>query len=76
MKTLNVSISDVDYKRFGIKKDELSFDDFMDIVNRKMAQETLRECVKQAKKYGLDKMTMAEIDEEIKAVRENAKTRH
>ncbi len=76
MKTLNVSISDVDYKKFGLKKDALSFHDFIDIVNRKMAQQTLKECVKQAKKYGLDKMTMDEIDAEVKAVRENAKARH
>jgi len=76
MKTLSVSISDVDYKKFGLKKDALSFNDFIDIVNRKMAQETLKECVKQAKKYGLDKMTMDEIDAEVKAVRENAKARH
>jgi len=76
MRTLNVSISDLDYKKFGIRKDNLSFPDFLDLVNRKMAQETLKECVKLAEKYGLSEITMDEIDEEVKAVRENAKARH
>ena len=76
MRTLNVSISDLDYKKYGIRKDTLSFPDFLDLVNRKMAQETLKECVKQAEIAGLSEMTMDEIDEEIRAVRKNAKARH
>ena len=76
MRTLNVSISESEYKKFGIKNDKLSFSDFLDIVNRKMAKETLKECVDLAAKYGLSEMTLDEITEEVKAVRKNAKADH
>ena len=76
MITLSVSISDSEYKKLGIKNNQLTFSDILDIANRKMAQETLKECVQLAEKYGLSEMTMEEIDEEVKAVRENAKARH
>lgn len=75
MRTLNITISDVEYNKFGIKEDHLSFTEFLDIVSNELAKQTLDECVELAEQYGLSKMTMDEITEEVKAVR-NAKTRH
>lgn len=75
MRTLNISISDLEYNKFGIKGDKLSFTEFLDIVSNELAKQTLDECVELAEYYGLSKITMDEITAEVKAVR-NAKTRH
>ena len=75
MRTINVSISDLEYNKFGLKSDQLSFTELIDIISNELAKQTLEETVTLAEKYGLSKMTMEEITEEVKAVR-NAKTRH
>ncbi|MEO5650901.1 MAG: hypothetical protein ABIR03_13395 [Ginsengibacter sp.] len=74
MRTLNISISEVEYNRFGLKEDKLSFSELLDIVSREIARENLRKSVQLGEKYGLSKVTMEEIDEEIKAVRKDAKS--
>ncbi|HEY5463565.1 MAG TPA: hypothetical protein VIJ95_09950 [Hanamia sp.] len=73
MRTLNISISELEFNKFGLKEDKLSFSELLDIVSREMARQNLRESVKLGKKYGFSKITMEEIDKEIKAVRKNAK---
>lgn len=75
MRTINVSISDLEYNKFGLKGDKLSFTEFVDIISNELAKQTLDECVELAQKYELSKMTMEEITEEVKAVR-HAKARH
>ena len=74
MRTISVSISDLEYNKFGLKGDQLSFTEFVDIISNELAKQTLNECVELAEKYGLSKMTMEEITEEVKAVR-HAKAR-
>ena len=76
MRTLNVSISDVEYSKFGIKNDKLSFTDFIEIVSKELSRQNLSKCIELANKYGLSKMTMDEITDEVKAVRQNAKNRN
>jgi len=76
MKTLNVSISDIEYDKFGIKGDKLAFSDFIDIISRELASQNLDKCITLAEKYGLSGITMDEINEEVKAVRNNAKGSH
>jgi predicted CopG family antitoxin len=73
MRTLNVSISDIEYSKFGLKKDTLSFSDFIDLVSRELTKQTLDKCVELAERYGLSKMTMKDITKEVKAARKNAK---
>jgi predicted CopG family antitoxin len=75
MKTLNISISDLEYNQFGIKKDKLSFSEFVDIVNKEVTKQALNKSVQLAERYKLSKMTMDEISDEVKAVR-NAKSNH
>lgn len=75
MKTLNITISDLEYNQFGIKKDKLSFSEFVDIVNKEVTKQALHKSVQLAEKYKLSKMTMGEISDEVKAVR-NAKSNH
>ena len=73
MKTLNVSISDIEYNKFGLKKDKLSFTDLLDIVSRELLHQNLSKCIELSEKYGLSKLTIDDIDKEVKAVRKNAK---
>jgi hypothetical protein len=73
MKTLNVSISDLEFNKFGIKKANLSFTDLVELISRELSRQTLNKCVELGEKYGLSKMTMSDISKEVKAVRKNAK---
>ncbi len=76
MRTLQVSISDIEYNKFGLKADELTFSDFIEIVSQELTLQNLDKCLELADKYGLSKMTMDEITDEVKAVRQNAKDRN
>jgi len=75
MKTLSISISDLEYNQFGINKDKLSFTEFVDIVNKEITKQAMNNCVRLAERYELSRMTMDEISDEVKAVR-NAKDNH
>jgi hypothetical protein len=75
MKTLNISISELEYNKFGIKNDSLSFSDFVDMVSKELARQTLDKCIELSEKFGLSDLTMDEISKEVKAVRKNAKSR-
>ena len=73
MRTLNVSISDIEYNKFGLKEEKLTFTDFIDLVSKELTRQNLNKCLQLADKYGISKMTMDEITNEVKAVRKNAK---
>jgi hypothetical protein len=75
MKTISVSISDLEYNQFGINNDRLSFTEFVDLVNKEITKQTLNRCIQLAEKYKLSRMSMDEITDEVKAVR-NAKSNH
>lgn len=76
MRTLNVTISDIEYNKFGIQKDSFSFTDFIDLVSKELAKQNLNKCLELANKYALSSMSMDEITNEVKAVRKNAKNRY
>ncbi len=75
MRTLKVSISDIEYNKFGLKEDQLSFTEFIELVRKELMRQNLNKSLELADKYGLSKMTMDEISEEVKAVRKDAKSR-
>jgi hypothetical protein len=75
IRTISISISDLEYNQFGIKKDDLSFTELVDLVNRRVSRQALDRCVQLSEKYKLSKMTMDEISNEVKAAR-NAKDNH
>ena len=75
MRKLNVSISDMVFNNLGIKNENITFSEFTELVRREVMRNNLSNCVALAEKYGLSSMTMNEINEEIKLVR-NAKNRH
>ena len=76
MRTLNVSISDIEYNKFRLKSEKLTFTDFIDLVSKELSRQNLSKCLELAEKYGLSKMTMDEITNEVKVVRKNAKNRN
>jgi hypothetical protein len=76
MRTLNVTISEIEYNKFGLKQDKLTFTDFIDIVSKELTRQNLTKCLELADKYGISKMTMNEITNEVKDVRKNAKNRN
>jgi hypothetical protein len=75
MRILNVSISDMEFNNLGIKNENITFTEFIELVRREVMRNNLNNCLALAEKYGLSSMTINEINEEIKLVR-NAKNRH
>jgi hypothetical protein len=76
MRTLNISISDLEYSKFGIKNENLNFTDFIDLVSKELTRQNLNKCIELGEKYGLSNMDMDEITNEVKAVRHNTKNRN
>ncbi len=71
MRTINIDISDLEFQKFGLKADRLSFSDLVDIISRELSRQNLAKTVELAERYGLSNMTMNEISNEVKAVRNN-----
>jgi hypothetical protein len=73
MRTLSVSISDLEFSKFGLKKEKLTFSDLIDLISKELVKKNLNESIELAEKYSLSNMTMKDITKEVKAVRKNAK---
>ena len=69
MRTISIDISDLEYQKFGLQSDRLSFSEFVEMVSRELSRQNLAKTVELAERYGLSTMTMKEISEEVKAVR-------
>lgn len=69
MRTLHIVISDLEIKKFGIKKDQLTFNEILELISKELMRQNLNQCVALAEKHGLSSMTMDEIRKEVKAVR-------
>lgn len=76
MRTLNISVSQLEYEKFGLKEDNLSFSELLNIIERELARKNLKEAVELGEKYGFSNTTMEEIDKEIKEIRANAKSNY
>ncbi len=74
MKTLSINISDVEFSKFGLKKEKLSFSDLIEIISKELTKKNLNDSIELAEKYGLSKMTMKDISKEVNAIRKNAKS--
>jgi hypothetical protein len=70
MRTLNIQISELELTQFGIKKDQLSFSEFVDIVNKEITKQALERSVLLAERFQLSKLSMDDITSEVKAVRD------
>jgi hypothetical protein len=69
MKTLSINISDIEYNQLGLKDERISFTDFVDIINKELTKQALSKCLQLSDKYKLSKMSMDDISNEIKVVR-------
>lgn len=75
IRTIKVSNSDIAYSKFRLKQDDLTFSDFIELVRKELIRQNLNTSLELADKYGLLKMAMDEITNEVKAIRKNAKIR-
>ncbi len=66
-------MSETDFKKYNLGDSEIKFTDLVALISHEYARKALLECNEIAEQVGLSKMTMEEIDAEIKAVRD-AKT--
>lgn len=69
MRTINISISDLEFKKFGLKNGDLSFSELIDLVSREISRDNLRKSIQLGEKHGLSAMTTEDINKEIKVVR-------
>lgn len=73
MRTIQIKISETDFQKFNLGSEEIKFTELVEMISREYARKSLMECNEIAEQIGLSKMTMEEIDAEVKAVRD-AKT--
>ena len=75
MRTVQIKISETDFRKYNLGSGEIKFTDLVEMISREYARKALLECNEIAKQVGLSQMTMDEINAEIKAVRD-AKTHY
>ena len=66
MRTLNISISDMEFNHLGIKNENITFHEFTELVKREVMRNNLNNCIALAEKYGLSSMTMNEISYKLR----------
>ena len=69
MKTLNITISDKEYEKFGFNKNQLAFNELIELVQREFSRQLLSQSIELSEKYGLSSMTMDEITKEVQTAR-------
>ncbi len=74
MRTIQIKVSETDFQKYNLGSKEIKFTDLVEMISKELMRQNLNKCVELAEKYGLSSMTMDEINEEVKAVR-NAKNR-
>lgn len=70
MRTIQIKVSETDFRKYNLGSTEIKFTDLVELISREYARKALLECNEIAKQVGLSKMTMDEINAEIKAVRD------
>ena len=69
MRKLNITISEIEFNKFRLKNQNLTFSDFVELVSKELMRQNLERSIELSEKYGLSKMTMEDISKEVKAVR-------
>ncbi len=69
MRTLNISLSEQDYKKYGINSENIRFNKFIDLIKNVIAREALEKCHQIAKQSGLNNISTDEINAEINSIR-------
>ncbi len=76
MRSVILNMPDKDFERLGISSDSISIHELMDILHRDATIHAMMRSYALSRKQGLPELTMEEIDEEVKAVRADAKRDH
>lgn len=76
MRILNVSISEKEFEKLGLKGENLTFAELFNLISKELVRQNLERSVELVKKYGLSDMSMDEITAEVKAARAHAKNNH
>ena len=71
MRTLQIQISDDEFSRLGLQKNDMSFDELQRRILIQSLQITLKQAQIEAIKTGLENLTSDEINAEIQAVRKH-----
>ena len=71
MRTIQIKVSDTDFEKYNLEsQEEIKFTDLVDKISLEYARKALLESNKIAEKVGLSKMTLDDIDAEIRAARD------
>lgn len=70
MRRIQIKVSETDFLKYNLGNEEIKFTDLVQMISREYARQALLECNKIAEKVELSKMTLDEINAEIKAVRD------
>jgi hypothetical protein len=70
MRTLQIKVSETDFKRYNLDADEIKFSDLVEKISLENARQALLKCNEIAKEVGLSDFTLEEINFEIQAVRD------
>jgi hypothetical protein len=73
MRTVQIRVSENDFQKYNFGSGEIKFTDLVELISREYAKKALLESNEIAEQVGLSKMTMDEINAEIKAVRDSKK---
>lgn len=69
MKTIQIRVSEADFIKYNLNKEEIKFSDLVDIISREHAKKALKECNSISLDLGLSEMTLEDINKEINEVR-------
>lgn len=70
MKTLSVNITDTDWDKYNFQSERINFEALVEKIKNDFALQALRNGQLIAEQVGLSQLSMADIDAEIKAVRD------
>lgn len=73
MPTLQIEVSETDFQKYNLGSVEIKFADLVDLISREYARKALLQCNEIAEQQGLSKLTLDEINVEIRDARD-AKT--
>jgi len=70
MKTLNITISEKEFDRYGFPSEDIAFDELIELIKKEIVKEALEQTRSLAEEAGISDMNMTDIDAEIRAVRD------
>ena len=62
MRNILVSISDIEFDKFGLQSDDYTFSEFLDIISSELLKQRMKESSILAEKFGLSEIEMDETN--------------